>query len=386
MRILILALVALGVFARLEITHAEVLSAEEAAQRLFSSEETQLEWFANQGLSSAVPRVVQQLREDLGTFQAIEPCTPKCVARFEQGEFTFDIAVTADGLISSLWIDPPVIYSASIEEAIAKFDELPGAVSVYVSGPGEALGTLDGDRILAVGSTFKLVVLRALDQLIGAGKLEWDQVVPFDDGWRSLPSGQLQDWPVSAPLTVHTLASLMISVSDNTATDALIDLVSRGSLETISPRNRPFLTTREFFQLKRRDAAELRRNFEEGTFDERMEILSGLSPNPLPAVGDLNTDPLLQIEWFFSGEELCTLMSEVRHLDVMQINSGIALKTDWEEVAYKGGSDLGALNFTTALTSKSGKQYCVSATWNHVDALDETAFAMLYAGLLHHLK
>jgi hypothetical protein len=386
MRILMLALVAAGFWGIPETTQAEVLAAEEAAERLFSAEEIDPEWFANQGLSSAVPRVVKDLQEELGTLQAIEPCAPKCVARFEFGEFSFDIAVTSTGLISSLWIDPPVVYSASLVDAIAKFEELPGDVSVYITGDGKALEELNGDNILAVGSTFKLVVLKALDQLIGAGKLDWQQVVEFDDAWRSLPSGQLRDWPSGAPLTVHTLASLMISTSDNTATDALIDLVSRGSLETISPLNRPFLTTRELFQLKRRDATEIRRAFVEGNFDERMRILESLSEDPLPVIGDLNTDPLLQIEWFFSGEELCKLMDAVRHLDVAQINPGIALKSDWEEVAYKGGSDFGALNFTTALTATDGKRYCVSATWNHNVALDETAFSMLYAGLLHHLK
>lgn len=386
MRILMLALVAVALWGRAEVAQAEALGPEEAAERLLSAEEVGLEWFANQGLSSAVPRLVQQLQDELGALQAIEPCAPKCVARFELGEFTFDIAVTSDGLISSLWIDPPVIYSASLEDALSKFKELPGDVSVYITSDREVLGNLNGDSVLAVGSTFKLAVLKALNQLIGAGKLDWQQVVEFDDDWRSLPSGQLQNWPSGAPMTVHTLASMMISVSDNTATDALIDLVTRGSLETISPLNRPFLTTREFFQLKRRDSTDSRRAFAEGNFDERMRILAGLSDKPLPAIGDLNTDPLLQIEWFFSGAELCRLMDSVKRLDVVQINSGVALKSDWEEVSYKGGSDFGALNFTTALTSKAGKQYCVSATWNDAEALDETAFAMLYAGLLHHLK
>ncbi|WOF73930.1 serine hydrolase [Parvibaculaceae bacterium PLY_AMNH_Bact1] len=386
MRIFMLALMAVVLGGRPDVALAEVLDAEGAAQRLFAAEEVDPEWFANRGLSSAVPRVVQELHEDLGEFRAVEPCAPKCLARFELGEFTFDIAVTADGLISSLWIDPPIIYSASLEEALTKFEELPGDVSVHISGDGEVLGGLNSDSVLAVGSAFKLAVLKALDTLIGAGKLDWHQVVEFEERWRSLPTGQLQDWPTGAPLTIHTLASLMISVSDNTATDALIDLVSRGSLETISPLNRPFLTTREFFQLKRRNASALRETFEEGEFDKRMQILSGLSGKPLPAIGDLNTDPLLQIEWFFSGKELCKLMSDVQHLDVVQINPGIALKGDWEEVAYKGGSDFGALNFTTALISKDGNRYCVSATWNHTQALDETAFSMLYAGLLHHLK
>ncbi len=386
MRVLTLALSALVIWGGGNLARADVLTAEEAAERLFSADDVDIAWFANQGLSSAVPRVVAELQEDLGTLQAIEACTPKCLARFELGEFSFDIAVDSAGLISSLWIDPPIIYTDSLEEAIARFDDLSGQVSVVVTAGDEVVGDLESDAPMAVGSSFKLAVLKALDKLIGAGKLEWDQIVEIDEGWRSLPSGQLQDWPDGAPLTIHSLASLMMSVSDNTATDGLMDLVTRGSLETVSPRNRPFLTTREFFQLKRRDAEEMRANFVAGNFDQRMRILSSLSGKALPDVGELNTDPLLQIEWFFSASELCQLMDEVRHLDVAQINPGIALKSDWDEVAYKGGSDYGALNYTTSVTNKSGDTYCVSATWNNSEPLDETAFAMLYAGLLHHLK
>eukprot|EP00439_Symbiodinium_sp_Y106_P089409 s1_g1945.t1 len=374
------------IWAGVDLARAEVLNAQEAAERLFSADEVDIAWFANQGLSSAVPRVVADLREDLGRFQAVEPCTPKCLARFEFGEFSFDIAVDSEGLISSLWIHPPLVYSASLQEALTKFADLPGQVSVIVTADADVLADLDSEAPMAVGSSFKLAVLKTLDKLIGAGKLEWDQIVEIDAGWRSLPSGQLRNWPEGAPVTIHSLASLMMSVSDNTATDGLMDLVTRGSLETVSPRNRPFLTTREFFQLKRRDAEELRAKFVAGNFDERMRILSGLSDEVLPEVGELNTDPLLQIEWFFSASELCRLMDDVRHLDVAQINPGIALKSDWDEVAYKGGSDFGVLNYTTSVTNKSGKTYCISATWNDSDPLDETAFSMLYAGLLHHLK
>ncbi len=381
-----LIVLTVGAWAVAGASFAEELTSEEVAQRLFSADEVESDWFASQGLSSAVPRIVGELQQELGTLQSIEPCTPKCVARFEKGEFSFDIATTTNGRISSLWIDPPMIYSATLDEAISRFSELPGEVSIYVSGDGATLGSIKGGTPLAVGSAFKLAVLKALNTLIGAGKLEWDQVVNFKDDWRSLPSGQLQDWPSNAPITVHTLASLMMSVSDNTATDALIDLVSRGSVETISPLNRPFLTTREFFQLKRRDAVKARQAFAEGNFDDRMRILATVADEPLPAIGDLITDPLLQIEWFFSAEELCGLMTDVRHLDVAQISPGIALKSDWDHIAYKGGSDFGALNFTTSLTAKNGETYCVSATWNDSAPLDETTFTMLYGGLLHQLK
>ena len=41
----------------------------------------------------------------------------------------------------------------------------------------------------------------------------------------------MQDWPPGAAVTVETLATLMISVSDNTATDTLIRLVGRERVE-----------------------------------------------------------------------------------------------------------------------------------------------------------
>ena len=39
-----------------------------------------------------------------------------------------------------------------------------------------------------------------------------------------------QDWPKGAPVTLHTLATLMISISDNTATDQLIAIVGRDAI------------------------------------------------------------------------------------------------------------------------------------------------------------
>jgi hypothetical protein len=42
----------------------------------------------------------------------------------------------------------------------------------------------------------------------------------------------------------------MISVSDNTAADALLSIAGRENVEKFAPRNRPFLSTREAFILK----------------------------------------------------------------------------------------------------------------------------------------
>ena len=127
---------------------------------------------------------------------------------------------------------------------------LAGDTAVLVTRNDDDLVAVRADAPLAVGSAFKLAVLKAVAQAVQQKRLAWDQVVRLDPAWRSLPSGVLQSWPGGTPVTIETLADMMISVSDNTAADALIALAGRGAVQTVSPRNTPFLTTREACVLK----------------------------------------------------------------------------------------------------------------------------------------
>jgi hypothetical protein len=70
----------------------------------------------------------------------------------------------------------------------------------------------------------------------------------------------------------------------------------------------------------------------------------------------------------------------------MSINPGVARAKDWQRLAFKGGSEPGVLNLTTSLLGKTGKRYCVAATWNHDSSLDDVRFMSLYSGLLETLK
>jgi len=93
-----------------------------------------------------------------------------------------------------------------------------------------------------------------------------------------------------------------------------------------------------------------------------------------------------EIESFFTTPQLCGLMQQVRGLPLMGTNPGVANPGDWAHVAYKGGSEPGVLNLTTAVAPKSGPTYCVSATWNYNAPLDETRFEVMYSGLLGALR
>jgi len=125
----------------------------------------------------------------------------------------------------------------------------------------------------------------------------------------------LQDWPATSALTMETLAILMISISDNTATDALINLVGRENIEALTPRNRPFLTTREFFALKNPVNASWLEEYRRGDLAQKRQVLSAVPELPLPSASLFAGAPLsLDVEWFFTSRELCQLMGQVAPL------------------------------------------------------------------------
>jgi len=233
-----------------------------------------------------------------------------------------------------------------------------------------------------VGSAFKLLVLAALREEVEAGRRAWDEVVRLEEAWKSLPSGLLQGWPEGSPLTLHTLAALMISLSDNTATDALIALLGRERLEALSPRNRPFLTTREAFGLAARGNRDLLAAFRDGDLEAKRRTLEALRARGLPQVVDLPLDPgdwPPEADWRFTPRELCRWMGKVADLPLMGINPGVAA-FGWDRVAYKGGSRPGVLSLVHGL-SRGKSRYCVAFVWNG-EEVDELKAFTLYGGLL----
>lgn len=240
------------------------------------------------------------------------------------------------------------------------------------------------DAPLAVGSSFKLAVLAALQERVEAGERAWDEVVTLEAAWKSLPSGLLQDWPEGSALTLETLATLMISVSDNTATDALMHTLGREAVEAqLGERNRPLLTTREAFVLKTPAHADLLARYREGDEAARRRVLEEAAARDLPDPLSFPTEPTaLDVEWFVSARELCALIAEVSELPLMSVNPGVADPDRWTRVAFKGGSEPGVMNLTTYLEGDAST-YCVSVTQNREDApLEEARLLGLYGGLL----
>ena len=79
------------------------------------------------------------------------------------------------------------------------------------------------DERFRTASVIKVPLLLALAADIDAGRCRWDQTVPMAT-YGTAGSGVIQHLS-ALPYTVHDLATLTIIVSDNRATNALIDLV-----------------------------------------------------------------------------------------------------------------------------------------------------------------
>jgi beta-lactamase class A len=367
----------------------KVPTPEEAVARLFNGKPEEA-WFTERFLDAApigkIAAITERMKQNLGAFREVKKAGASYTTVFAKGEVPTEITLDPQGRFSGLFFRPAVIYDAKIEDAVAALRALPGKVSLLVTTDGKERVALEADAPLAVGSAFKLAVLSALVEQIDAKKRAWKDVVELKKEWKSLPSGVLQNWPEASPITIGTLASMMISQSDNTATDALIHLVGRAAIERLSPKTRPFFTTREAFVLKDPVSEAWLLRFRDGDEAARRKVLGELPARPLPTAATFTAEPrALDIEWRFSARELCALMDKVGHLPLMTINPGVATASEWERVAYKGGSEPGVLNLTTLVTAK-GRRHCVVATWNDDKALDESKLFNLYGQLFSALK
>ena len=173
---------------------------------------------------------------------------------------------------------------------------------------------------LPVASVFKLYVLGAVVAAVQAGALAWGQEVTLRDALDSLPSGNTQDEPAGSTLSVRELSRRMILLSDNTATDHLIDLVGRAAVEaavvdmghTDPGLLRPLLTTREWFVL--RADPELLARYVAADEGGRRDLLAGtVAHAPLPTRAALRSQPrsTSAVGWLASPTDVCAAMAAV---------------------------------------------------------------------------
>lgn len=318
---------------------------------------------------------------------------------FEKG-FSVQMTLVVDSkqpyYITGLFLGEPILIAANLNAIVEELKKFPGETSFIAAklkdGKLQTLASHNADKPLAIGSTFKLYILSELVRSIKAGEHKWNEITVLQEDSMSLPSGMLQKWPIGSPVTLHTLASLMISISDNTATDHLIKFLGREKIEkmlTITGNAKaelsiPFLKTSEFFKLKLEPSGKIADIYIAKDTNARREMLNNevskidkqsLKSFPKPLYID-------KLEWFASANDLARLLNYLREQTeseetkpargILAINRGINIsEKDWPYVAFKGGSEPGVLNFTYLLQSKTGECFFLSLGWNNTNAAVE---------------
>jgi len=162
------------------------------------------------------------------------------------------------------------------------FSRLPGDAGLamlLLDAEGRELERLElsrGRSLFPLGSVFKLYVLAELARQVATGRIDPAGSFPIREELKSLPTGEMQLLRAGTLVEVRHAAEQMIAISDNTATDHLIDLLGRHRIEenlarygNSSPeRNTPFLLSREMFLLKGAGSRRLRSVFGTGSMPE----------------------------------------------------------------------------------------------------------------------
>jgi hypothetical protein len=273
----------------------------------------------------------------------------------------FRVFLTRDGRIGDIFAYQTAATGLAFGDIAARLRELPGRASLVVTREGKEIAAMEADRPLQVSSTMKVGVLKALLDEVKAGRLSLERNALVRPDLKALPSGTLHQFPDNAPVTLHTLASLMMRDSDNTAADTLIDAIGKEKVRALL--GLPWLMTYHHWFMLKADPG-LYAEFRDQPEERKAGWLAALVPKiPLDYSDSINgTTP--QAGWFVSTRRLCSLMDEVAASDFAKLESAYVQYPEWTAVAAKAGGDETSRNDTVALTRLDGTRYCVSVTWN----------------------
>lgn len=276
-----------------------------------------------------------------------------------------------------------------VKTSLNKFDPQGKASATLVTEDGTLELTHNNSGVFAIGSTFKLYILGALEKAISEGRHSWDEVLPLKEEWKSLPSGIMHAWPAGQEIKLSEYAEKMISISDNTATDHLLYLLGRDNVEnmlepmgnTHKKDSLPLLSSLEMFKLKWAVDPSETKAYAQKDKAGRLQMLEALKQVPRSQVGtnfvDMNQPTYVdKIEWFATTPENCKAIfwlasrnsTEIRSIlshNVPVLSGANTPSSHWAYAGYKGGSEPGVLNMTFLLESKKGTRACLAVSWNN---------------------
>lgn len=180
---------------------------------------------------------------------SMAPTSMTLVLRATSGRRAFVVLDTrlSDGLITNLYVydygfgGTSVIYAndqgLSLEQAADRFVALsdgPGLLVATINAQNQCqlVTGRDATTPRSTASIFKLWILAGVADALDERVIFHDQVVALD-GSKQVAGGPLSREPAGLPMSVDRLATLMMGVSDNTATDMLLALSGRDRIDSL---------------------------------------------------------------------------------------------------------------------------------------------------------
>jgi len=127
---------------------------------------------------------------------------------------------------------PPIKSWADVDAAIAKSGaHYSYQVAKVVDGKCVKVAGTNVDEPMPLASIMKVYVLLAVARAVSAGTLSWDDKVTVTAEGKKLGSAGMDNLAPGTEVTVREAAQQMISVSDNMATDMLINKVGPAAVD-----------------------------------------------------------------------------------------------------------------------------------------------------------
>lgn len=264
--------------------------------------------------------------------------------------------------------------AAELDEAVQReIRSIEGTVWLYARnlGTGAAYGVRENERV-RTASTIKLPIMAAVFAKVRAGEAKWDELIPLREEDQVSGSGVLHEFSPGLKLPLRDLVHLMIVVSDNTATNLVLDRITADAVNDYLDK----LELKETRSLRkvRGDGTQLKapsgwskaglieenRKYGLGvsTAREMVELLAKLDRGEVGTAGD-------------SREMLAILERQ-------QFKDGIGRKLARHKVASKSGT-LDALRSDVGIVTTPKGKVAMAIT---VDGLKEVDYTEDNAGLL----
>lgn len=144
----------------------------------------------------------------------------------------FDVADGAGGIAGGL---PPTAMDTPLEQRLESLAaQLKGHVALYATqlNTGKTVA-MDADKPVQTASVIKLAILFEAMEEVRAGKAHWDEKLTLAKGEGVSGSGVLMFFDTPLTLTLKDALTMMVIVSDNTATNLAID---RFGVDTVNAR------------------------------------------------------------------------------------------------------------------------------------------------------